>query len=40
MLKDAFGGPRWGFGSSNRGELVRSDNPGPGSYNIPKKDIF
>jgi hypothetical protein len=29
-----FGGPKWGFGSSNRGGFDKNEAPGPGSYNL------
>jgi len=29
-----FGGPKWGFGSSSRGDFDKTDSPGPGSYNL------
>ena len=33
-----LGGPRWGFGTDMRNKLNdKSENPGPGTYNIPPK---
>lgn len=31
-------GPRWGFGRSQRPDLVKSESPGPGSYEVIQKN--
>jgi len=36
-LKDNLPGPKYGFGSSKRDGLKKSDVPGPGTYNLKPK---
>jgi hypothetical protein len=33
-IRGNLGGPKWGFGSANRGGFDKNDSPGPGSYNM------
>ena len=35
--RDTSSGPRWGFGSSKRREIIDSESPGPGAYTIKKE---
>jgi len=36
-VRGRIGGPKWGFGSDQRGRDYKSGVPGPGSYDLPTK---